>query len=167
MDPHTAYIGIGANLGDKKNYIRKAVDFICSDPNCRVLKSSSLYETSPYGFEHKSNFLNTVIKLETKYPLHDLFNFLKDIEKKLGRKKTDKWEAREIDLDILFYDDIVFTDEVLTIPHKGITERDFVLIPLKEIEPDLIHPELKEKIADIRIDHLKKNIIKKYPEKIF
>jgi dihydroneopterin aldolase/2-amino-4-hydroxy-6-hydroxymethyldihydropteridine diphosphokinase len=167
MNPHTVYIGIGTNLGDKKSNISKAVHFINSDLNCRILKSSSIYEASPYGFEHSSDFLNAVLKLETDYTLHELFNFLKSIEKKMGRKKTDKWEAREIDLDILLYDDITHSDEVLTVPHKGITERDFVLMPLIELEPGLIHPELKEKIADISIKHLKKNIIKKLPEKLF
>jgi 2-amino-4-hydroxy-6-hydroxymethyldihydropteridine diphosphokinase len=166
MNLHTAYIGIGTNLGEKKANIRKAVDFINSNRNCRILKLSSLYETTPFGFEHNSNFLNAALKLETKYTFHKLFNFLKKIEKKLGRKKSEKWEAREIDLDILFYDDLIYSDESLTIPHKGIIYRDFVVIPLKEIEPDLVHPELKEKIADIRTGQLKKNIIKKLPGKI-
>jgi 2-amino-4-hydroxy-6-hydroxymethyldihydropteridine diphosphokinase len=166
LNRHSAYIGIGSNLGDKRENFRKAADLINSNSKCRIIKASSIYETKPFGFEHSSNFLNAVMKIETEYSLQDLFNFLKDIEKKLGRKKTDKWEAREIDLDILFYDDIVFTDEVLTIPHKGIIERDFVLIPLKEIEPDLIHPELKEKIADISTGHFEKNIIRKIPGKI-
>jgi 2-amino-4-hydroxy-6-hydroxymethyldihydropteridine diphosphokinase len=167
MHPHTAYIGIGTNLGDKKNNIRKALNLINSDTDCNILKSSSLYETLPYGFEHESNFYNAVVKLETKYPLYDFFNLLKNIEKKLGRKKTVRWDAREIDLDILFYDDLIYSDETLTVPHKGIAERDFVLIPLKEVAPKLIHPVLNTKIADIRTDHLKKNIIKKLPEKIF
>ncbi len=166
MNLHTAYIGIGSNLGDKKANIRKAAELINADNMCRISKLSSFYETKPFGFEHSSNFLNAAIKLETAYNLNELFHFLKEIERKLGRKKTEKWEAREIDLDILFYDDLVYSDENITIPHKGIASRDFVIVPLKEIEPDLIHPELKEKIADIMTSHLQKNIVKKLSGKI-
>ncbi len=166
MSPHSAYIGIGSNLGDKRANFKKAADLINYSPKCRIIKSSSIYETRPFGFEHESNFLNAVIKIETGYSLQDLFKFLKGIEKKLGRKKSEKWTAREIDLDILFYDNLIYSDENVTVPHKGITSRDFVLVPLEEMEPDLIHPELKEKIADISTGHLKKNIIRKIPGKI-
>jgi 2-amino-4-hydroxy-6-hydroxymethyldihydropteridine diphosphokinase len=166
MSLHSAFIGIGSNLGDKRLNFIKAADLINSDPSCRIVKSSSVYETKPYGFEHNSNFLNAVIKIETEYSIRDLFGFLKTIEKMMGRKKSEKWEAREIDLDILFYDNLVYSDEKIKIPHHGITARDFVIIPLQEIEPDFIHPELKQKIADISTDNLKKNIIKKIPGKI-
>ena len=166
LNRHSAYIGIGSNLGDKRENFRKAADLINSNPKCRIIKASSIYETKPYGFKHSSNFLNAVMKIETEYSLQDLFGFLKRIEKKLGRKKSEKWTAREIDLDILFYDNLVYSDQIITVPHKGITSRDFVLLPLQELEPDLIHPELKEKIADISTGHLEKNIIRKIPGKI-
>jgi 2-amino-4-hydroxy-6-hydroxymethyldihydropteridine diphosphokinase len=111
-------------------------------------------------------FLNAVIKISTGYSLIELFNFLKRIEKDLGRSKTKKWGDREIDLDILFYNDIVYSDEIIIVPHKGITKRDFVLVPLCEIEPDLIHPELKQKICDIKVPDSEKCIIRKLPVKL-
>lgn len=112
----------------------------------------------------QENFLNAVIKILTEYSLIDLFKFLKGIEKELGRSKTEKWGNREIDLDILFYNNIVYSDEIITVPHKGITNRDFVLVPLCEIDPDLIHPELKQKICDITVPDSEKCIIRKLPE---
>ncbi|HVO75463.1 MAG TPA: 2-amino-4-hydroxy-6-hydroxymethyldihydropteridine diphosphokinase [Ignavibacteriaceae bacterium] len=160
---HSVYLGIGSNLGDKFENFRKAAALINDDGKCRITKASSIYETKPFGFESNSNFLNAVIKIETEYSVLELFRFLKSIEWKMGRKKSEKWDSRQIDLDILFYNDLIYSDENITVPHKGITSRDFVIIPLKELEPDLIHPELKEKIADIRTGHLKKNIITKVP----
>lgn len=89
-----------------------------------------------------------------------MFSFIKKIEKKLGRENTYKWGPREIDIDILFYNNIVFTDEKLTVPHAGIQHRDFVLTPLIEIDPSLFHPVLKQKISDISIQESEKNIIR-------
>ena len=96
----------------------------------------------------------------------ELLNFLKEIESDLGRIKTEKWGNREIDLDILFYNDIIYSDETVTVPHPGIIKRDFVLIPLCEIEPNLIHPELNQKICDITVPDSEKCIIRKLPEKL-
>jgi len=159
-----AYIALGSNKGDKLKYLRKAVDKIKND--CKVELASSLYETKPLGNLNQENFLNAVIKISTEHSLIDLFNFLKRIEKELGRSKTEKWGDREIDLDILFYNDIIYSDEIITIPHKGIAKRDFVFVPLCEIEPALIHPELKQKICDISIPDSDKCIIRKLYEKL-
>jgi 2-amino-4-hydroxy-6-hydroxymethyldihydropteridine diphosphokinase len=104
--------------------------------------------------------LNAVAKIETSLSVQELFIFIKNIEKRLGRKGTYKWGPREIDLDLLFYNDIVFSDENLIIPHPGIPQRDFVLTPLTEIEPMLFHPVLKQKISDIYISESERNIIK-------
>ena len=127
---------------------------------CKIIRSSSVYETSPFGIKRQENFLNAVLKIETNYLLHDLFSFIKEVEKKLGRGNTYKWGPREIDLDLLFYDNIVFSDEKLTVPHAGIQFRDFVLTPLIEIEPALFHPVLKLKISDICMQETEKNIIR-------
>jgi len=116
------------------------------------------------GNRKQENFLNAVIKISTLYSLINLFHFLKKIEKELGRTKTEKWSDREVDLDILFYNDIVYSDEIITVPHLGIVHRDFVLIPLCEIEPRLIHPELKQKICDIIVTDSEKCVIRKLPE---
>ncbi|OGU75966.1 MAG: 2-amino-4-hydroxy-6-hydroxymethyldihydropteridine diphosphokinase [Ignavibacteria bacterium RBG_16_34_14] len=158
---NTAFIALGSNKGDKLDYLRKAINKIKQE--CEVEICSSLYETKPLGNFNQENFLNAVIKISTGYSLIELFNFLKGIEKELGRSKTEKWGEREIDLDILFFNDVVYSDEIITVPHKGIAKRDFVLVPLCEIEPGLIHPELKQKICDIMVPDSEKCIIRKLP----
>lgn len=128
--------------------------------------ASSIYETKPYGVKEQDNFLNAVIKISTSFNLSQLFSFLKNIEDELGRKSNTKWGPREIDLDLLFFNDIVYSDEKIIIPHKEIELRDFVLTPLCEIAPDLFHPVLNQKISDICIDEKNKTIIAKIQDKI-
>jgi len=161
-----AYIGLGSNKGDKVNYLRKAVEKINTDKKCNIEISSSLYETKPLGNRTQENYLNAVIQISTGYTTIELFNFVKNIEKELGRSKTERWGDREIDIDILFYNDLIYSDEIITIPHKGIPNRDFVLVPLCEINSSLIHPELKQKICDINVADSEKCIIRKLPEKL-
>ena len=155
-----AYIGFGSNINDRLGYIRSASSEISKNEHCKIIKFSSIYETKPYGEKKQPNFLNAVAKIETSLSVQDLFRFIKNVEKKLGRKETYKWGPREIDLDLLFYNDIVFSDENLAIPHPGIPNRDFVLTPLAEIEPVFFHPVLKQKISDIYISESERNIIK-------
>ena len=133
---------------------------------CEVEKISSLYESKPFGNTDQENFVNLVILVKTFFEPTALFNFLKQIESKMGRKNLTHWGPREIDLDILFYNDLIYNDAKLTIPHKGIAERDFVLVPMCEIAADFIHPEINEKICDICKTELKKNIISKIPQSI-
>ena len=131
--------------------------------HCSVIKISSIYETKPFGNIEQDNFLNAVLNIETMYTPTELFIFLKQFEKKLGRNGSIRWGPREIDLDILFYNDLIYSDENITIPHKGITDRDFVLVPLTEIEPELIHPLIGIPISEINTGELKTNIINKLP----
>lgn len=146
---NTAYIGLGSNKGDREKYLISAIEKIDIDPECEVEAVSSVYETEPYGVKDQGDFLNAVIRINTEYSPVDLFSFLKSIENDLGREKTIKWGPREIDLDILFYNDLIYSDENIIIPHKGITEREFVLIPLNEIDPDFVHPVTSKKISDL------------------
>lgn len=156
-----AYIGIGSNKGDRRNFFESAVDKINSDRHCRIDIVSPIYETKPVGYKDQGNFLNAVIKLTTDYSPSGLFEFLKRIEKELGRNETFKLGPREIDLDILLYNDLIYTDENITIPHIGIPERDFVLIPLCDIDPELVHPGLGIKISEINLPDSDSNIITK------
>lgn len=142
------------------------VDDIENSPNFKVLKASSVYETKPFGIKEQDNFLNAVIKVETNYSLHNLFIYVKKLEKQTGRTETYKWGPREIDIDILLFNEMVYSDEQITVPHKGIPERDFVLVPLSEIEPELIHPVLKQKISDICVSGSEKSIIRILHQKI-
>ncbi len=160
---NTAYIALGSNKGNKIEHLRDAVESIDSDFYSAVEKISPVYETLPVGTQAQANYLNAVIKIRTNYLMMDLFKALKQIEKDLGRTESERWGPREIDLDLLFFNDEVYSDKNLTVPHSGITQRDFVLVPLCKIEPGLIHPELNKKICDICIEINQGNIIKELP----
>ncbi|MEE9572056.1 MAG: 2-amino-4-hydroxy-6-hydroxymethyldihydropteridine diphosphokinase [Candidatus Neomarinimicrobiota bacterium] len=155
------YIGIGSNKGNRTNFLISAIGTIESNPECKVVAVSSVYETKPFGYKNQDNFLNAVIKITMNYSLLELFDFLKRTESELGRQTEIKWGPREIDLDILFFNDLIYTDENITIPHIGIMDRDFVLIPLSEIEPELIHPVVAKKISEIELPDTGSNIISK------
>ena len=146
-----AYIGIGSNVGVQINKIDYAIELIDSNPSCEVESVSSIYESSPYGDIIQGEFFNAVFKIKTYFELKELFKFLKLVEQQVGRKVTTKWGPREIDLDILFFNDLVFSDEEITVPHKDLLNRDFVLVPLSEIAPELIHPSMNKKISEIII----------------
>lgn len=163
---NSVFIALGSNKGNRINYLRRAILNIKNDSKVAIVASSSVYETKPFGNKNQSDFLNAVIKIKTSYNLVEFFKFLKKIEVKLGRNETIKWGPREIDLDILFFNDKIFKNDKLTIPHAGIQDRDFVLIPLREIAPNFIHPVLKEKISDICIEDISQNIIRKTRLKI-
>lgn len=155
------YIGLGSNEGNKIDYIQSAINEISKIESCSIEAVSSVYETLPFGNLSQSNFYNAVIKIKTKVDHITLLSKLKDIEKQLGRIKREKWGPREIDIDILFYNNLIFSNEIITLPHEGVIYRDFVLVPLCEIEPELMHPLFNKKVCDF-IDDLKiKNIIKK------
>jgi 2-amino-4-hydroxy-6-hydroxymethyldihydropteridine diphosphokinase len=146
-----AYIGIGSNVGVQINKIDFAVELINENPYCEVTAVSSIYESAPYGKIDQEDFFNAVIEIKTYFEPKDLFHFLKSVEGQVGRKRAEKWGPREIDLDILFYNNLIFSDEEIKIPHKDLLNRDFVVVPLIEIAPDLIHPELHKKISEISI----------------
>jgi len=162
-----AYIGIGSNEGNKRTNIKSAIDLINEIADCNIEKISSVYETLPFGDIEQNNFFNAVIKISTKLNPQELFIELKKIEQRLGRIIREKWGPREIDLDVLLFNDLIFSDEIITLPHKGIIYRDFVLVPLIEIEPELIHPIFNKKIVDFVLDLKTKNIINKLSEPLF
>ncbi len=161
-----AYIGIGSNVGVQINYIDLAIELIDENAYCEVDKVSSLYESKPYGNLKQENYFNAVCKIHTYYEPLDLFYFLKETEKKIGRTKTKKWGPREIDLDILFYNNIIYSDNDITIPHKDVINRDFVLVPLCELEPNLLHPVFKIKICEINILQDRRFILRKIPHRV-
>ena len=166
-DLNIVFIGIGSNVGDRVITIRSAIDLINCLSNTLVEKISSLYKSSPFGEIEQNNFINAVIKISTRLNPKELFIKLKNIEQKLGRVKREKWGPREIDLDILFFNDLIISDEIITLPHKGIIYRDFVMIPLIEIEPELIHPVFNKKIFEFVTALKTNNIINKLSEPLF
>jgi len=141
------YLGLGTNLGDRKQNISKAIEAISLKMS--ISKQSSLYETTAWGYTDQPDFLNQVIQVETNLSPLRLLNFLKNTEVELGRVKNFPYGPRLIDIDILFYDDLIKTTSRLQIPHPRIPERAFVLVPLNEIAPGFVHPVLKKTIAEL------------------
>ncbi len=162
---NTAYIAFGSNKGNKLDYLTKAIKEINKRNDCSIISVSSVYETKPLGNVNQANFYNCTAEIKTSISIVEFFHLLKDIEKQLGRTKTERWGPREIDLDLLFFNNEIYSDDELKVPHEGIAYRDFVLVPLSEIAPNFIHPELNQKICDIC--NAEKNIIKKLNQKIF
>jgi 2-amino-4-hydroxy-6-hydroxymethyldihydropteridine diphosphokinase len=143
------FLGIGTNLGDREKNLREAIVKI-EEHIGSVLKSSSVYETPPWGFDSENDFLNMVIEVETSHSPSELLKVILKIESMLGRERDqDRYSSRVIDIDILFYDDLVFEEKGLKIPHRLMHERKFVLVPLCEIAPDILHPVLKKSISSL------------------
>ena len=161
-----SYIALGSNKGDRFEHLTRAIQEIIKDKNNNIENASSIYETLPYGYKDQGNFYNAVIKIKTGYELIELLDLLKAIERKIGREDSAKWGPREIDLDILFYNSLIYSNERITVPHKEAAKRDFVLIPLSEIAPDLNHPVLNQKICDICIVESEKTVIGKIQQKL-
>ena len=134
------FVGLGSNIGDRFGYLQKALDVVGKVRSTRVKNVSSVYETAPVGDANQSDFLNAVAELSTGLEPGELFMELKGIEKLLGRSPSRRWGPREIDIDILLYDGLVFQDDEVTVPHAEMERRKFVLVPLREIAPDLVHP---------------------------
>jgi 2-amino-4-hydroxy-6-hydroxymethyldihydropteridine diphosphokinase len=137
------YLGLGSNIGDRLNFIESAVNEISKIRDTKVLRSSSIYRTEPWGIKSQEEFLNSVLEIESSLAPEDLLKELKVIEIVLGRKNREKWFEREIDIDILFYDNLVLVNKQICIPHPEIQNRKFVLVPLCELNPGHMHPELK------------------------
>lgn len=134
------YLILGSNLGDRTVFIESAKKML-EENTGTILQQSSVYETEPWGFEHGNQFLNQVVLFETELGPVNLLKKIKRIETDLGRVRgKERYSARFIDIDILFYDRLVFSDAELTIPHPELANRRFVLEPLAELGPDFSHP---------------------------
>ena len=161
-----AYIALGSNKGDRQKYLKMAMDNIEADNKCILLNKSAVYESIPFGNIPQDNYLNAVISVHTCYTMKELYYALKDIEKKVGRTNSFRWGPREIDLDLLFFDEEIYSDSEITVPHKGIMERDFVIVPFCDIAPNYIHPEMKISMTHIDLTKIEKNIISKTDYKL-
>ena len=146
---HIAYIALGSNMGDKEKYLNDAITMINDDNMCMVNKVSSFIQTAPYGYTEQDDFLNAAIKVQTLYSPKMLLSFLQELELKANRVRQIHWGPRTLDLDIIFYDNIVCDDDTLIIPHPEMHKRDFVLVPLKEIAPNQLHPILNKKVSEL------------------
>ncbi|MHB9944160.1 2-amino-4-hydroxy-6-hydroxymethyldihydropteridine diphosphokinase [Clostridium botulinum] len=150
---HTVYVAFGSNIGEKESYIKRALEKI-EERGMEIIKVSSIYETEPYGVLDQDSFLNGVVKIETNLTPEDLIGELLNIEKQLDRVRERRWGPRTIDLDIIFYDDLIINEKDLVIPHKDMENREFVLKPLCDIDGNFIHPVLKKSVREL-YDELK------------
>lgn len=149
MKVYTAYIGLGANLGERHLALRRAAEALSTLPQTTVIQHSSIYETEPYGRKDQPRFLNAVSEIETALMPAALLQELKQLEHSLGRTHSEHWGPREIDLDILLYDGLVYSDDRVQVPHADLEARKFALVPLREIAPDVIHPQSGMMVSEL------------------
>ncbi|HDJ99959.1 MAG TPA: 2-amino-4-hydroxy-6-hydroxymethyldihydropteridine diphosphokinase, partial [Firmicutes bacterium] len=132
-------LSLGSNIGDRRKTIIKTISKLRE--KVKIEKVSSLYETEPWGYKNQNKFFNVAVSGETNLNPRELLFFIKKLEKEMGRRERFRWGPREIDVDIIFYGDVILEEEDLKIPHKEYRDRDFVIIPLLEIEDEFIDPE--------------------------
>ncbi len=145
----TVYLGLGSNKGDRLRFLEAALSGIGDLEQTEVVKTSSVYETEPVGKKDQADFLNAVVQIETSLAPEKLLRELKDLERTLGRTHIERWGPREIDIDILYYDNAILETASLRIPHTEIANRRFVLIPLSELAPDHMDPVRKLTTLDL------------------
>ncbi|MCR3758328.1 2-amino-4-hydroxy-6-hydroxymethyldihydropteridine diphosphokinase [Clostridium felsineum] len=147
---HTAYIGLGSNIGNKEENLKEALALIEKNFQCVLTEVSNFYITRPVGYLNQDNFLNCAAEIKTLMSPNELVDFFLRIEETLKRKRTVHWGPRTIDLDVLLYDNLITDDPHITLPHPRMTERLFVLTPLCDINPNLVHPVLNDRIINIK-----------------
>lgn len=143
MRNNEVLIALGTNMGNRAENLKKAIHAIELNLG-HIVRQSSVYETKPWGNSNQPDFFNQVILIHSNKTPEECLLILFSIEKQMGRIREEKWGARIIDLDLLYVNGFIMKTETLSLPHPGITERKFVLIPLVEIAPDFVHPELQK-----------------------
>lgn len=144
-----AYLGLGSNLGDRQKYLAQALERLRGIEGIEVKAVSAVYETDPVGDPDQPMYLNAAVRVETALTAKQLLKACLAIEKSMGRVRTERWGSRNIDIDLLVYENSVVSTRDLTIPHPLLHEREFVLRPLADIDPDLVHPVLFETVRDM------------------
>lgn len=151
-------MGLGSNLGDREAYMREALERLSRHSEVKIRGLSSLYESEPWGNKNQGPFLNAVVEIETGLSPKGLLAFIEQIEQEMGRKREVQWGPRLIDVDILFYDQLVIEEKDLKIPHPHIPQRAFVLEPMAEVAPNLLHPLLLKTMKELRDEHKEEGV---------
>ncbi len=146
-----AFLSLGSNLSDRLGNISQAVSMLSMCEKIKILKTSSFYETEPWGNKEQNWFLNAAIAIETEFSAQELLSCCQGIERQLGRvrKENEKWSQRTIDIDILMYDNEIISSPNLNIPHPLMHLRAFVLVPMLEVKADLVHPVFNKTISQL------------------
>lgn len=149
---HRVFISMGSNMADRERFIKEAMYYMNNNDAIRVISESSIIETEPYGMTDQAKFLNSAVEITTLMSPTELLTYFKNLERMAGRVKTEHWGPRPLDIDILFYDNIVMDTKDLIIPHPDMHNRDFVLNPMFEIAPYMRHPGFNKTIKELRDD---------------
>ncbi|MGQ7379870.1 2-amino-4-hydroxy-6-hydroxymethyldihydropteridine diphosphokinase [Streptococcus suis] len=146
---HLAYLSIGGNMGDRRAYLKAALEALDLHPDCRLGLVSPIYETPAWGKTDQADFLNLACQVYTDLSAQDFLSVCQNIEHELDRVRIEKWGQRTIDLDIVFWDEQVIEEENLIVPHPYAHERAFVLLPLADIAADYRHPDLGQRVEEL------------------
>lgn len=153
LSSHTAFVALGSNLGDREGNLRRALELL-SQNGVEIVKISKFIETEPYGVIDQPRFLNGVCQVKTALKPLELLRLLLAVEKEMGRVRLRHWGERNIDLDLLLYDDAIMDTEELRLPHPDMVNRDFVMLPLAEIAPELKHHVLDKTMAELAAEFM-------------
>lgn len=153
LSSHTAFVALGSNLGDREGNLRRALELL-SQNGVEIVKISKFIETEPYGVIDQPLFLNGVCQVKTALKPLELLRLLLAVEKEMGRVRLRHWGERNIDLDLLLYEDAIMDTEELRLPHPDMVNRDFVMLPLAEIAPELKHHVLDKTMAELAAEFM-------------
>ena len=145
------YLGLGSNVGDREQQLNEALRLLDAQPGIQVTQVSSLFETAPVGYVDQPDFLNLCAEIETHLTPQEVLDCGLKIEQQLHRVRKERWGPRTLDIDILLYGNEIIENQALSVPHPRMAERAFVLVPLQEIAPEVIHPLKQTKIKDIEV----------------
>ncbi|OUV70035.1 MAG: 2-amino-4-hydroxy-6-hydroxymethyldihydropteridine diphosphokinase [Flavobacteriales bacterium TMED123] len=148
---NTIFLQLGSNMGEREAYLQTAIALIAEEIGS-IQKRSKVYESVPWGVENQNNYLNQVIQIKSDFSAEDVLEKVLQIEHKIGRIRNEKWGERIIDIDILFFNDLIIEKEGICIPHIHLHNRKFVLIPLNEIGTNFMHPKYNKTISELLIN---------------
>lgn len=146
---HMVFLAAGSNVGEKQKYIKDAIKSLDADEKCKVIKTSELIRTTAYGEVEQEDFLNGALIMKTLYTPEELLQKIHELERAAGRERKQHWGPRTLDLDIIFYDDMVIDTDTIQIPHVDMQNRDFVLEPLSQLAPYMVHPVLGKTVEQL------------------